>query len=74
MPHLRIGELCKAKNWTQTKTSQIVGVDHITNKRYWMGTYKLVNLDILKKYANALGVGVCDLIVDDEPQAEPTSK
>ncbi len=66
MPHLRIAELCKAKNWTQTRTSQEVKVDHITNKRYWMGTYKLVNLDILKKYADALEVTICDLIVEED--------
>lgn len=66
MPHLRIGELCKAKGWSQTKTREIVQLDHITNKRYMEDKAKLVNLDILKKYATALEVTICDLIVDDE--------
>lgn len=70
MPHLRIGELCKAKGWSQTRTRQIVDIDHITNKRYMEDKAKLVNLDILKKYATALGVSICELIVEDDVQTE----
>jgi len=61
MLRLRIKELALNKGYIQTKFAPIVGVDQVTNKRYWHNTSDMVSLSILEKYARALETDVCSL-------------
>lgn len=53
---LRIAELRAVKGWTQEQLAETAGVSRVTVVRIESGRSRRVDLDVLEKLADALGV------------------
>ncbi len=74
MARLRLKEIMDERGITQTKLVEDIKISRTTVSKYYHNYGTQFDFLQLQKFADYLGVSIHELIVDDEPQAEPTSK
>jgi len=70
MLKLRIKEVAEEKNIKQSRLQRESGVTMPTLRRYWTNDTESIHLVSIEKIAKALGVRVCDLLVESSEAAD----
>jgi DNA-binding Xre family transcriptional regulator len=56
------------KKWTISGLAEAAGVAHVTISKMWHGHNVFIDLNILERVAQVLGVSICELIESDTKQ------
>jgi transcriptional regulator with XRE-family HTH domain len=63
--YLRIAQLADQKEWNQLDLAERTGLNPGTINRYWRNQGRQVDIDVLTKIADALGISMLDLFTEE---------
>ncbi len=67
----RIREVAESKGFSRMKLSRTSDTNYKTIDRLWRDPYRVIQSDILYRIAQALGVSVADLLIEEDKKERP---